>query len=78
MKHVQQPQQEIKDIHMGLLRFLCLLLHLFFRCMNVNRFGLRTLAAQHAQLVLRQIADSFTVFRNFKLLSELFVFLLKI
>ena len=34
MKHVQQPQQEIKDIHMGLLRFLCLLLHLFFRCIT--------------------------------------------
>lgn len=40
---------------MVLAECLCLILRLFFRRLNVDRFGLRAFAPQHAQLVLRPI-----------------------
>ena len=76
MKHIEQTQQEIEDFHVCLTDCLCLFPRLFIRRLNVDRFGLRAFAPQHAQFVLRQIADALAASGDFKLLRQLFVCLL--
>ena len=70
MKHVEQAQQNVKQFHSGLLGILCRRLRRAFRRPDVDRFSPRALRAEHAQLVLRQIADALAAARQLELLRK--------